>query len=158
MLDLIRTASRVFRTDADDDLPVEGHPERRQWPRFPIWNRELVVRSGQSRSVLRLKDISCGGACGITDLALAPGAILFLELPGGRIHAGRVRWVRNTNIGIKFVSALEFRFVLKLFAPQCGGSWPRPSNGAAAELAASAANDRSPGKYPEPALERSERT
>ena len=88
--------------------------ERRTEGRQDFTCADLAIRNRRSQSLFHLKDMSCRGASGISDMPLAVGAIIFLQLRKGRYHAAEVRWVRNALIGLRFFRPLESSMLLRL--------------------------------------------
>ena len=64
---------------------------------------------------MQLKDLSCTGGAGITEVAVPVGGTIFLYLPGGETRAAQVRWTRNTSMGFRFIRPLELETVLMLY-------------------------------------------
>jgi hypothetical protein len=84
--------------------------------RHDFCGHRIVIRRGRALSMLHLKDLSCRGACGLTDMPIAVGAMVFLSLRKGRFHAAEVRWVKNVMIGLRFYRPLDPDMVEKLHA------------------------------------------
>ena len=95
------------------ELP--GGKERRASERYPFggaevylylrWRHELGTHPHE-RFSLRLKNLSCGGACGLTDAPLQVDDIVFLQFEETLMPAARVAWFRNTTIGLELVQAI----------------------------------------------------
>jgi len=115
---------KVFRNwlnDADDDCgaaPADGKTddERRLDTRHDFSGHHVGIRDRRIQSVIHLKDLSCKGACGITDMPIAPGGMVFLEIKKKRFHAAEVRWVRNSLIGLRFYRPMQPEMVEKAHA------------------------------------------
>lgn len=90
--------------------------ERRLDIRYDLAGHRFDITDRQVRSVLNVKDLSCRGACGLTDMPVAKGSIVFLRLKDRRFHTAEVRWVRNALIGLQFLRPLDPDFVEKLHA------------------------------------------
>jgi hypothetical protein len=90
--------------------------ERRLSTRRDFTGHRIVIRSRRTMALLHLKDLSCHGACGITDLPIAVGAMVFLTLKKGRFHAAEVLWVRNVMAGFRFYRPLDPDTVEKIHA------------------------------------------
>lgn len=123
-------ALRDWVLDNDDDAPEpseRGPSERREAEamskeearlsvRHDFCGHRIVIRSRRTLSMLHLKDLSCRGACGLTDMPIAVGAMVFVTLRKGRFHAAEVRWVRNVMIGLRFYRPLDPDMVEKIHA------------------------------------------
>lgn len=94
-------------TDAEDR-------ERRMDVRHDFTGAQLPIRDRKLQSTLHLKDLSCRGACGITDMPIAVGAVLFMQVQKPHYHAAEVRWVRNSLIGLQFIRPLDLDRVEKM--------------------------------------------
>jgi hypothetical protein len=81
--------------------------ERRHEGRLDFARAKLPISSRRTQSVFHLKDMSREGACGISDMPLAVGAIIFVRLAKGRYRAAEVRWVRNAQVGLRFFRPLQ---------------------------------------------------
>jgi hypothetical protein len=116
VLDIIKTVSTILGINRPLEETVEEEGERREDFRFDMAGRELMVRCGQLRSKIRLKDLSTKGASGITDLAVERGGTVFLELPGLGYRAAEIRWVRSTSLGMRFIRALDLPEAVRTYA------------------------------------------
>jgi hypothetical protein len=67
-----------------------------------------------SRSSIRLRDLSCGGASGLCDEPLDIGAYVMICFAKDHIVEAEVRWVRLMNVGLKFTHPLPPRLVRRL--------------------------------------------
>lgn len=85
----------------------DGGEERRTERRHDIGRTILPIRDRRTHSTFHIKDMSCRGASGISDIPLAIGSIIFLQLRKGRYHAAEVRWVRNALTGLRFFKPLD---------------------------------------------------
>lgn len=90
--------------------------ERRLDKRHDFRGHNIGIRDRRTPSVLHLKDMSCKGACGIIDMPIAAGAMVFLEIRKKRFTAAEVRWVRNALIGLRFYRPLDPDLVEKVHA------------------------------------------
>lgn len=95
--------------------PGSGEEDRRSSFRFGLGGRSIIARSGATVSRLKLKNLSCGGVYGITDLPAPVGGTVFLQLTDSEVRAAEVRWVRNTSIGLKFLRPLDLGFLLQIY-------------------------------------------
>lgn len=82
-------------------------PDRRLDQRHDFSGTTIVVRQGRIQSLLQLRDVSAEGACGISEIPLALGASVFLQLRRPHFHAARVLWVRRARVGFKFIRPLD---------------------------------------------------
>jgi hypothetical protein len=67
-----------------------------------------------SRSLIRLRDLSCGGASGLCNEPLDIGAFIMICFAKDHIVEAEVRWVRLMNVGLRFTHPLAPRFVRRL--------------------------------------------
>ena len=81
--------------------------DRRLDARHDFSGTSILVRQGRIQSMLQLKDVSAEGACGISEIPLAPGASVFLQLRKPHFHAATVLWVRSALVGFKFIRPLD---------------------------------------------------
>ena len=94
----------------DEEGEAEGRrqePERRSEGRHDFSRARLPISSRRTHSPFHLKDMSRMGACGISDMPLAVGAVIFIRLAKGSFQAAEVRWVRNAQVGLRFVRPLR---------------------------------------------------
>lgn len=85
--------------------------DRRRTQRFPLKPKMFLVRVGGLPVAMTLKNISCGGACGLLSEALTEGARLVLELDPRTHVEAEVRWVARMTVGLKFLKPLDPNFV-----------------------------------------------
>jgi len=95
---------------------VVSYEEARLSVRHDFCGHRGVIRSRRTMAFIHMKDLSCRGACGLTDLPVAVGAMVFLTLQKGRWHAAEVRWVRNVMVGLRFYRPLDPEMVAKIHA------------------------------------------
>lgn len=81
--------------------------ERRGEPRYDCAGFKTVIQQKRALSVIHLRDISSWGACGMTDMPVAVGALVFFELRKGHFYGARVKWVNRFTIGVQFVRQLR---------------------------------------------------
>jgi hypothetical protein len=87
----------------NDATPFEGDPaDQRLSVRHLFRGEPFTLRIGKKEYALRLKDLSCGGACGLLDEPLAVGDYVMLDLHPGTKAEAEVRWVRRTWVGLRF--------------------------------------------------------
>lgn len=108
--------SRLKGRSPAAEAPGSEADERRLDIRYDLSGQRFDITDRQIKSVLHVKDLSCRGACGLTDLPVARGSIVFLRLKDRRFHTAEVRWVRNALIGLEFFRPLDPDFVEKLHA------------------------------------------
>ena len=93
----------MWALDEDGQAEERRHQnDRRSEGRIGLRRARLPIRSRRTQSVFHLKDMSRLGACGISDMPLAVGAVIFVRLAKGRYQAAEVRWVRNAQVGLRF--------------------------------------------------------
>jgi hypothetical protein len=76
--------------------------ERRKEARRDVTGRKVIVRQRKTLGILHLKNLSSRGGCGITDMPIAVGSLVFLELKKPHFFAAEVRWARNLSVGVEF--------------------------------------------------------
>ena len=76
--------------------------ERRREGRRAVPGRKVIVRQRKALGIMHLKNLSSRGGCGITDMPLAVGSLVFLELRKPHYFAAEVRWARSLSIGLEF--------------------------------------------------------
>lgn len=110
------SASPEASASAADRREIDAlSPEEKQLSNlYDMCGYRGVIRSRRTMAFIHLKDLSCFSACGITDLPVAVGAMVFLTLKKGRWHAAEVRWVRNVMIGMRFYRPLDPELVEKV--------------------------------------------
>ena len=105
--------------DEEELASSDGDPgeeaNRRAAYRFRLGGFEIGVRGGNATSTMQLKDLSCTGGAGITDLAVPVGGTIILHVADGEARAAQIRWVRNTTMGFHFIRPLEIELVLQLY-------------------------------------------
>jgi PilZ domain len=91
---------------AGDEGPAQER-ERRLDQRLDFTGHRVVLKERRTVGILHLKDMSKKGACGISDMPLAVGSVVFVELRKPHFRAAEVRWVRNVMIGLQFYHPLK---------------------------------------------------
>ena len=81
--------------------------ERRVEPRYDCAGFKTIIQQKRALSVVHLRDISSWGACGMTDMPVAVGALVFFELRSGHFYGARVKWVNRFTFGVHFVRQLR---------------------------------------------------
>jgi len=69
--------------------------------------RKIVIRQYRAIGIMHLRNLSRGGACGLTDMPLAVGSLVFMELKRPHFHAARVVWASNLRIGLALVRPIR---------------------------------------------------
>lgn len=84
--------------------PNEASPaaERRRERRREVCGQKIIVRQRKALGIMHLKNLSTKGGCGITDMPLAVGSLVFVELRKPHYFAAEVRWARCLTIGLEF--------------------------------------------------------
>src|SRR4051812_6481417 len=91
--------------------------ERRREPRRDVSGTKVIVRQRKALGIMHLKNLSTKGGCGITDMPLAVGSLVFLELRKPHFWAAEVRWARSLSIGLEFFRPVRPDMFEKLQAP-----------------------------------------
>jgi hypothetical protein len=91
--------------------------ERRREARREVKGHKLLVRQRKALGILHLKNISSKGGCGITDMPLAVGSLVFVELKKPHFFAAEVRWARSLSIGLEFFRPVRPQMFEKLHGP-----------------------------------------
>ena len=114
---------KALRNWINDEEPSEAElekaraeEERRLDTRYDFSGKKVGLRDRRVQSFIGLKDLSCKGACGISEMPLSVGSLVFIEIKKKRFHAAEVRWVRNALIGLRFFRPLEPDMVEKFHA------------------------------------------
>ena len=81
--------------------------EQRCEPRYDCVGFKTIIQQKRALGVVHLRDISSWGACGMTDMPVAVGALVFFELRKGHFYGARVKWVDRFTIGVQFVRQLR---------------------------------------------------
>jgi len=108
-------ASELKAIVAGDDRDQKAARERRINERHDLTGFKVVVRQKRAYSTFHIKDLSCTGMAGISDIPLPVGAFIFVQLKKPHFRGAEVRWVRNAMIGLQFYRPLQPEFVEKLF-------------------------------------------
>ena len=93
----------------DEERPQ--HP--RANPRFSVLGQNITILMDARHHLVRLKDLSACGLCGLTDAPLVPGQQLCFIIEDEPI-AAEVRWIRRTLIGARFSEPLDAEVIRKL--------------------------------------------
>ena len=98
-----RRASEIVERRGEDRQPVKGH--------------KLILRQRKALSILHLKNISSKGGCGITDMPLAVGSLVFVEVRKPHYFAAEVRWARSLSVGLQFFRPVRPEMFERLQVP-----------------------------------------
>ena len=91
--------------------------DRRGESRHKISGHKIVVRQRKAIGILHLKNLSSKGGCGITDMPLAVGSLVFVELRRPHYFAAEVRWARSLSVGLEFFRPVRAEMFARLHAP-----------------------------------------
>ena len=101
--------------------------ERRREPRREVSGHKVIVRQRKAIGVLHLKNLSSNGGCGITDMPLPVGSLVFLQFRKPHFFAAEVRWTRCLAIGLQFFRPVRPEMIARLNAPPADDEDPRIS-------------------------------
>lgn len=99
LLDLANGIGSAIGLKSDAEPAVV---ERRREGRRPTNGHKVILRQRKALGILHLKNLSSKGGCGLTDMPLAVGSQIFVELRKPHFFAAEVRWVRSLSIGLEF--------------------------------------------------------
>ena len=91
--------------------------ERRGQQRLEISGHKIIVRQRKALGIMHLKNVSGKGGCGITDMPLAVGSLVFVELKKPHYFAAEVRWTRCLTVGLEFFRPVRPEMFERLHAP-----------------------------------------
>lgn len=91
--------------------------ERRRESRHAISGHKIILRQRKALGILHLKNVSGKGGCGITDMPLAVGSLVFVELKKPHYFAAEVRWARCLTVGLEFFRPVRAEMFQRLHAP-----------------------------------------
>ena len=95
--------------------------ERRREARRDVSGQKVILRQRKALGVMHLKNLSTKGGCGFTDMPLAVGSLVFLELRKPHFWAAEVRWARSLSIGLEFFRPVRPEMLEKLHdQPEAG--------------------------------------
>jgi hypothetical protein len=92
--------------------------ERRKEARRDFLGRKIVIRQRKALGIMHLRNLSRGGACGITDMPLEIGSLIFVEIRRPHFQAAEVVWANNLRIGLALVKPLRPELLERLHAEQ----------------------------------------
>jgi hypothetical protein len=107
----------VFGEEAEDASPVE----RRKEGRRDFLGRKVILRQYRTLGIIHLRNLSRGGACGITDMPIKVGSLVFIELNRPHFYAAEVVWASSLRIGLSMVKPLKPELLERLHADHVGG-------------------------------------
>ena len=111
----IRSAVGLGPDDASHSI------ERRREARRDVSGQKVILRQRKALGVMHLKNLSTKGGCGFTDMPLAVGSLVFLELRKPHFWAAEVRWARSLSIGLEFFRPVRPEMLEKLHEwPEAG--------------------------------------
>ena len=96
-----------------DDAP---RSERRREGRSDFLGRKIIIRQRRALGIMHLRNLSRGGACGITDMPLEVGSLVFVEIRRPHFYAAEVVWASNLRIGLALVKPLKPDLLERLHA------------------------------------------
>lgn len=92
----------------------EAEAERRINRRHDLTGLDTRLIAEGLPWVLRLKDLSCTGICGLTDAPLVVGQSICVRFDGQDEVPGHIRWIRRTLIGAAFEEPIDPKWIDKL--------------------------------------------
>ncbi len=81
--------------------------ERRKEGRHDFLGRKIILRQRRTLGIMHLRNLSRGGACGITDMPLEIGSLVFVELNRPHFYAAHVVWASSLRIGLSLARPLR---------------------------------------------------
>ena len=90
--------------------------ERRKESRRDFLGRKVILRQYRSLGIMHLRNLSRGGACGLTDMPLEIGSIVFVEVNRPHFYAAEVVWTSNLRIGLSLFKPLKPEMLERLHA------------------------------------------
>jgi hypothetical protein len=90
--------------DGRSDTP---RAERRAEARRDFLGRKIIIRQRKANGIMHLRNLSRGGACGITDMPLEIGSLVFIEINRPHFYAAEVVWGHGLRIGLALVKPLK---------------------------------------------------
>lgn len=106
MLKLSGLANSILSafSEGGDDAP---RVERRKEARRDFLGRKVILRQYRALGIMHLRNLSNGGICGITDMPLELGSIVFVELNRPHFYAAEVVWATNLRVGLALYKPLK---------------------------------------------------
>jgi hypothetical protein len=96
----LRALTAALTSGGEPDEPAR-QVERRVEPRHDCCGLKIIIRERRALGILHLRNLSIYGACGITDMPLPEGSLVFLELKKHRYFGARVVWVKRMTLGLQ---------------------------------------------------------
>ena len=90
--------------------------ERRKEARDEFFGRKIIIRQRKALGIMHLRNLSSNGACGITDMPIAVGSLVFLELKRPHFYAAEVVWASNLRVGLALAKPLKPEMLERLHA------------------------------------------
>lgn len=90
--------------------------ERRREARDDFFGRKIIIRQRKALGIMHLRNLSSNGACGITDMPVAVGSLVFLELKRPHFYAAEVVWASNLRVGLALAKPLRPEMLERLHA------------------------------------------
>lgn len=81
--------------------------ERRKEARRDFLGRKVILRQYRTLGIMHMRNLSRGGICGITDMPLKIGTIVFVELNRPHFYAAEVVWTSNLRVGLALYKPLK---------------------------------------------------
>lgn len=107
----------AFGAGAEEAPPVE----RRKEGRRDFLGRKVILRQYRALGIMHLRNVSRGGMCGITDMPIKVGSLVFIELNRPHFYAAEVVWATNLRIGLSLVKPLKPELLDRLHADHVAG-------------------------------------
>jgi hypothetical protein len=117
---LSELASGILAVFGEDDCSTRP-TDRRKEPRRDFLGRKIVIRQRRANGIMHLRNVSRGGVCGITDMPLAIGSLVFIELKRPHFYAAEVVWASNLRIGLALSRPLKPGLLERLHADHLAG-------------------------------------
>jgi hypothetical protein len=87
---------------------------QRSFVRYPLRSAAFRVRGPGGTYDIRLKDLSCGGTCGLMCEPLRVGDYVIIEFDQRHQIEAQICWVRRFLVGLQFTHPLTEAFVERL--------------------------------------------
>jgi hypothetical protein len=98
--------------------------ERRREARNDFFGRKIIIRQRKALGIMHLRNLSPNGACGITDMPVAVGSLVFLELKRPHFYAAEVVWASNLRVGLALAKPLKPELLERLQADHASATKP----------------------------------
>ena len=103
----------VIGWETDDEATSR---DRRRESRADFRGHKVIIRQRKTLGILHLKDVSHRGACGLTDMPLAVGSMVFLGVAKPHFRAAEVLWTRRLTVGLQWFRPIKPEQLEKLYA------------------------------------------